>query len=90
MKIGAKLAENSAPPSQVSMDVGANYRESLTNMTGEDAGTKGFYFWLTREHLEYVRTRQDKLTLAHWREPARMSRDGLGGTIVARVLAELL
>ena len=59
-------------------------------LRNEDAGTKGFYFWLTREHLEYIRTQQDKLMLVHWREAARMSRDGLSGTIIGRVLAELL
>lgn len=59
-------------------------------LRGEDAGTKGFYFWLTREHLEYIRTRQNTLMFVHLRDAARMSRDGLSGAIVARVLAELL
>lgn len=59
-------------------------------LRGEGAGTEGFYFWLTRKHLDHIRTQQNKLTLVHWRDAARISRDGLSGAIIARVLAELL
>lgn len=59
-------------------------------LRGEDAGTKAFYFWLTPEHLGHIRTGQDKLRLVHWREATRVTRDGLSGTVIARVLAELL